>query len=81
MSQLDPKHELQAGQELLDLPPGHRSPGWSWLLAAVIASFSTFSMIVILLTTGMNVIAIAIVAPLIFLFTVFLVHAIAEQAR
>ncbi len=79
MEPLDPKHELPPADEQLDLPPPHQSPGQSWLFALVLASIAMFVLTVALLALGMNLLAIAFIAPAAFIFVALTAHALGER--
>lgn len=81
MPELDPKRELPAGHELLDLPPPHHRAGWNWLFSLVISTVVMFTTTLTLIVSGMTYLMVSIVAITMFVLSLFLVHAIAERAR
>jgi len=66
------------GQE--EIPPGHR-PSWSWLVAGAIASLLTFVATAVAIAVGWTGTTVAVLAPLVFIFLLFFLHAAAERAR
>lgn len=81
MSALDPSHELPKPTEPLDLPPPHRhGGGWAWLFALVISSAVTFALSLLLLATGRDIMTVAVVAPIVFIFGTFVARAVADRA-
>ncbi len=81
MEPLDPSHELPPGHEQLDLPPPYHRAGWSWLLALVVSTVATFALTIVLVALNMNPGFILVSVPLVFVFTLFLVHAAVDRAR
>jgi hypothetical protein len=80
VTQLDPKHELPAGHELLDLPPPHHDAGWGWLFSLVIGTVSTFVVTIVLIATAANPALIVAVALVTFIFVTLLTRGVADHA-
>lgn len=83
MVKLDPSHELPAPEST-----GHEWLGaenepswWIWILALIISTIATFSVILALLAAGTSVVTVAFVAPVIFIMTTFVSHAVVGRAR
>jgi len=78
---LDPRRELPTEPELPELPAPHAPGWWKWLLAFVVATTATFSVILFLLARGYGGFMVIVVAPVLFVFTLLLVRAMSERAR
>jgi hypothetical protein len=78
---LDPSHELTTEYDPLELPAADEPEWWKWTLSFIVATISVFSVVLVSLAAGTNAFTVAIVTPVIFIITIFLVHAVTERAK
>lgn len=81
MTTIDPRNELNPEPEYLELPPAHHREGWNWVFSLVIAVIAMFFLTLAMIAFGADGMTTAVVAPVVFLLTVFLVHSVAGRAR